>query len=240
VFLAADAFPEIHERTNGLTVGADGCVYACEYGPGKGGILRITPDGQAEVYAGEYEGKVFNRPNDLIFGPNGNLYFTDPKSYDPQKPDGRVFRVDRETREIRLVADGVCFSNGLVFSADGRTLFVAESAHHRVLAFPVDADGNLGERRVFAEMPGGDPDGMNFDRDGNLYVAHFGGGAVWVFRPDGSLLEKIPAPGKKPSNVEFGGPDLTTLFVTEDETNAVYKITRDTPGLPLFFHPETR
>lgn len=230
MFLAADERNDIHERTNGLAVGGDGCLYACEYGAGKGGILKITPAGEVSVYTGAFEGVPYNRPNDLIFDPRGNLYFTDPKSYDPNKPDGRVFRVDGKTGEVALARAGFCFCNGLEFSDDGTLMFLAESAKHRVLVMDVLADGSLGTPRVFAEMPGGDPDGMNFDREGNLYVAHFGGGAVWVFAPDGTLKGKIPTPGKKPSNVEFGGKDLKTLYLTEDETHAVYQMEVPIPG----------
>ena len=86
----------------------------------------------------------------------------------------------------------------------------------------------------------GDPDGCNFDQDENLYVAHFGGGTIWILNPDGSVKGKIKTPGLKPSNVEFGDSDLKTLYITEDETNAVYKIRVDIPGLPLFSSPTLR
>ncbi len=234
VFLGASEQPAVHERTNGLTIGPGGDVFACEYGEGKGAILRLSPGGDASVYAPGYEGKPFNRPNDLAFDPKGNLYFTDPKSYDPDNPDGVVYRVDGETGEIMPARKGFCFPNGLAFTEDGKHLMLAESAKHRVLKMAVQPDGMLGEPEVFAEMPGGDPDGMNFDVDGNLFVAHFGGGAIWKIAPDGTALDKIETPGSKPSNVEFGGEDRKTLFITEDETNSVYHMRGEEAGLPLF------
>ena len=85
-------------------------------------------------------------------------------------------------------------------------------------------------------MPGGDPDGMAFDSAGNLWVAHFGAGEIVVFKPDGSLLGKIPTPGKKPSNLAFGAENLQTLFLTEVETNCVYKIEVPVTGLALSFN----
>ncbi|MDK2970416.1 MAG: gluconolactonase [Candidatus Sumerlaeota bacterium] len=238
VFVSHDEQREKWQRTNGLTVGADGAVYACEWAETGGAILRITPDGQISALTRDFNGARYNRPNDLIFDPNGNLYFTDPNSYGADKPDGVVYRIDHATGAVSIARAGFCFSNGLAFSADGSHLYLAESARTRVLRMAVNSDGTLGEPEVFVDMPGGDPDGMNFDADGNLYIAHFGGGHVWVVAPDGSVLRKIKTPGKKPSNVEFGGPDLRTLFLTEDETNSVYRTRVETPGLPLFHHPD--
>ena len=96
---------------------------------------------------------------------------------------------------------------------------------------------HLSDKTIFAELPGGDPDGLAFDVEGNLYAAHFGGGAIYVFSSNGILKDKIITPGKKPSNVEFGGDDMRTLFITEDETNSVYSIKVKIPGMQLFSSP---
>jgi gluconolactonase len=74
---------------------------------------------------------------------------------------------------------------------------------------------------------------LHLMKKGILYCAHFGGGAVYVFNKEGKQIEKLITPGKKPSNVEFGGEDLRTLYVTEDETNSVYSIKREIKGLQL-------
>lgn len=234
-FLRANDDPFTLEKTNGLTVYKDGSIFACDFG--KGAILKISSGGKTEIYTAEFDGKRFNRPNDLAFDPEGNLYFTDPNQYDPENRDGAVYRVEKGTRTVTRVASDLAFPNGLAFSSDGNHLYLCESALHRILKFTVSSDGGLTEPVTFAQMPGGDPDGCNFDRQGNLYVAHFGGGAIYVFAPDGSLKQKILTPGKKPSNVEFGDKDLRTLFITEDETNAVYKMRVEIPGLPLFCSP---
>jgi len=138
---------------------------------------------------------------------------------------------------VKLLADSLAFPNGIAFSPDGDKIFICESAQNRILTFNVDKDGSLSNRNVFAELPGGDPDGLAFDIDGNLYAAHFGGGAIYVLSSDGKIKEKIIAPGKKPSNVEFGDDDLRTLFITEDETNSVYSAKVKIPGMPLFSSP---
>ncbi|MBN1543623.1 SMP-30/gluconolactonase/LRE family protein [candidate division KSB1 bacterium] len=230
--------PAAFHTTNGLTVGRDGSVYACDFG--LGAVLRLTAEGKSEIYAAGYQGQPFRRPNDLAFDPQGHLYFTDPHTYGSENPDGIVYRVSRADQNVQPVATGLDFPNGLAFSADGKRLYVCESGRERIVFFDVTADGALENRHVFVELPGGDPDGINFDVNGNLYVAHFGGGAVIVIAPDGTILRRIPTPGKKPSNVEFGGRERKTLFLTEDETNAVYSLAVHAAGLPLFFAPKAR
>lgn len=227
-FLTAANSPFTFRKTNGLTVAKDGAIFACDFGIGA--ILAISPEGKTLVYASGYQELPFNRPNDLTFDRHGNLYFTDPLSYDPENPDGRIFRVDASTGTVLLAASGLTFPNGLGFSADGQILYVCESARQRIIRFQVQPDGLLKYQDVFVELPGGDPDGMNFDQAGNLYVAHFGGGIVYVIAPDGKIKQKIAAPGKKPTNVEFGGSDLKTLYLTEVETNALYRLQVPIPG----------
>jgi gluconolactonase len=235
-FLIATDSPFTFSKTNGMTVDRDGNIYACDFGCGA--ILKIQPNIQSEIYVNGYQGQRFQRPNDLAFDPNGNLYFTDPNHYRRENPDGVIYRIAAGTREVTPVATQLAFPNGIAFSADARTLFVCESAFNRILKFTVQANGTLSPPEVFVELPGGDPDGINFDQAGNLYVAHFGGGAVYVIAPDGSIKQKLSAPGQRPTNVEFGGPDLRTLFVTEVETNALYRLQVTIPGLPLNASPQ--
>jgi gluconolactonase len=82
----------------------------------------------------------FRRPNDLIFHPNDDLYFTDPENYTRETPNGRVYRVAAGTQTAILVADELGFPNGLAFSADGKILYLNESAFERVLMFDVNPD----------------------------------------------------------------------------------------------------
>ncbi len=235
VFLRAAAASHPFDKTNGLTFSQDGSLFACDFG--RGAILRIDPSGATQIVASGYKGRRFNRPNDLAFDPQGNLYFTDPNNYRRENPDGTVYCISRADHKVTPAAVGVAFPNGIAFSPDGKHLYVCESAFERVLKFPVQDDGQLGKPEVFAQLPGGDPDGIAFDQSGQLYVAHFGGAAVFVLAPGGSVSRKIAAPGKKPTNVEFGGADMRTLYLTEVETNAVYKMRCETPGLSLFCSP---
>jgi len=222
-------------KTNGMTFHESGSIFACDFK--KKAIIEIQPDGSASVYADNYQGVPFRGPNDLAFDPNGNLYFSDPAGSSKEAPIGRVYRVDK-LKKVTQVASGLAFPNGVAFSADGKTLFVAESQKYQVLKYPVKADGSLGEKSVFCTLPGEhDPDGMNFDSAGNLWVAQFGGGAVHEFDPSGKLIRSVELPGPNVTNVEFGGKDMKTLYITEVKTGALYRIRTEVPGLKLFYGP---
>jgi len=215
-------------KTNGLFVSKDDDIFACDYGIGA--ILKISPEGEVQTFLSGYEGQAFNRPNDLIVLENGDIYFTDPKSYGREKTDGRVFYFNSEADSLYLTADSLAFPNGIGISPADKKLYVNESAKSRILRFEITDNGLLSSKEVFMELPGGDPDGIDFDIKGNLYTAHFGSGTLFVISSEGEILQKIKTPGKKPSNIEFGGPDLKTLYLTEDETNSVYKIRVKYPG----------
>lgn len=216
------------EKTNGLAIGKDGSIYACEYG--YGAILKISLDGKLEILCSGFEGKKFNRPNDIIMDNRGDIYFTDPKSYDPLIPDGRIFRIDFKTNEVKLVASELCFPNGINISPTGKRIYISESAKNRILTYDIANSGMLINKKTLIELPGGDPDGIDIDENGNLYVAHFGGKSIYIISPEGTIIQKIETPGQKPSNMEFGGSDFKTLFLTEDETNSLYKIQTNIPG----------
>lgn len=216
------------DKTNGLAFGKDGYLYACEYGYGQ--ILRIDQNKNVEVYANGFNGTKFNRPNDLVIDAIGNIYFTDPKSYDKNILDGRIFFINAKTKQIKLVADSLAFPNGINISPIDGKLYVGESAKQKIIRFDIVNNSSITNKEDFILLPGGDPDGIEFDVDGNLYAAHFGGKAVYIFSPDGKQIQKIETPGSKPTNLEFGDSDYKTLYLTEVETNALYKIKVDKPG----------
>ena len=209
-------------KTNGLAFGKDGCLYVCEYGYGQ--ILRIDKNSNVEVYANGYNGEKFNRPNDIHLDNKGNLYFTDPKSYDKNILDGRIFFIDAKTKEVKLIADSLAFPNGINISPIDKKLYICESAKQKIVRFDIGDDYSLSNKEDFVSLPGGDPDGIEFDNNGNLFVAHFGGKAVYIFSPQGNLIQKIETPGAKPTNLEFGDKDYKTLYLTEVETSCFYKI----------------
>ena len=219
---------ETFTATNGLFTDNDGNIYACDFK--KKMILEISESGTFNVLVSDCIGDSLNRPNDLVLDGSRNIYFTDPKSYGAEKPDGKIYRFNLDSEELSVTADSLDFPNGLGISPIDKMLYVSESAMCRILRFQIADDGSLYNREVFAELPGGDPDGLDFDVRGNLYAASFGYGSVFVISPEGKIIQCIKTPGKKPSNLEFGDSDLRTLFLTEVETNSVYKIRTRFPG----------
>jgi len=220
------------QKTNGLAIGKDGNIIACDYGAGA--ILQISPSGKVSSLLSGYKGEPFHRPNDLVLDQNGNIYFTDPDSYGKEKTDGRLFFYNMISGDLTLAADSLAFPNGIAISPGDGKLYVCESAKNQVSRFERMGSGALKNKEKFIVLPGGDPDGIDFDVKGNLYVAHFGMGAVYIIAPDGKILEQIAAPGLKPTNVEFGDADLKTLYLTEVETSSLYKIRVKYPGFKSF------
>jgi gluconolactonase len=218
-------------KTNGMIAYENGLILACDYGNGE--ILKFDRNGKREILIDGYNGVKLNRPNDLTLDKYGNLFFTDPKSHGKDILDGRVFYFNFAKNELKLIIDSMAFPNGIGISPVTNKLYVCESAKSRILSFDLDNELNITNKRVFVELPGGDPDGFNFDVNGNMYVAHFGSGTLFIISPEGKILHSIKTPGNKPSNVEFGGNDKKTLYLTEDETNSIYKMRVSIRGFSL-------
>lgn len=219
-------------HTGGMPTGSkfhkNGHLYVAD---GDLGILDISPQGEMRVAADGYQGQKFRGPNDLVFAPNGDLYFSDPRGSDPEHPVGSLF-ILRSSGKVELFAGGFQFPNGVVFSHDGRTLYMAETYPKHILAFEVNADGSEKSRRVFAQLEGGvGPDGMAFGKDGNLYVAHFGKGVVAVLDAGGALIHELEVGGINPTNVAFWN---TSLYVTEVKGGQVFKLDVGVEGQNLF------
>jgi gluconolactonase len=221
-------------EANGTTFDLQGRLIMCE--GGKRRIARMNADGQVEALVDRYEGKRFNRPNDVVCKSDGSIFFTDPGLRVPldqrELPYAAVYRLTPDG-SLSLIAD--CeYPNGLAFSPDERILYVANSRWAAyVHALELNDDGTLRRRRIFADMssdePEGVPDGMKVDVEGNVYCT--GPGGVWVFAPDGRHLGTIRPP-EVPANLAFGGPDRRTLFMTA--RTSLYATRTKVPGLP---HP---
>ncbi len=241
--------PEVSpfRKTNGITVFRDGSLFICDYG--LNAIVRIDPaTKKGEVYADRCDGQPFKGPNDLAFDPHGNLYFTDPVGSGRENPVGCVYRVEAGTRRVTRVAEGMAFPNGLAFTADAKHLYVCESQQNRIVRFAVGADGSLGRMEPFADLSPdgpGEPDGMAMDEAGNLWVTHFGAHSVLVIDPSGSIIRRIEVPhtegnGYGPTNIEFAGPDMKTVYNTDPGSAALFRMRSDAAGLPLFCSPMDR
>jgi gluconolactonase len=219
---------------NGTTFDLQGRLINCE-GDGRR-ITRTEPDGTVTVLLDRFEGKRFNRPNDVICHSGGSLFFTDPALRVPlaerELDNAAIYRIapDGSVRVVALFE----YPNGLALSADERTLYVANTRWTQYIhALELDASGTMIRRRVFADMSAdgtnGVPDGMKVDAAGRVFCT--GTGGVWVFEPNGTKIGIIEMP-EVCANIAFGGPDLRTLLLTA--STSVYTLRVKTPGLP---HP---
>jgi gluconolactonase len=204
---------------NGHKVLPDGTHLLCD---GKRhAVLHLAADGSfLGNAAAESDGKPLKTPNDLTLDGHGGFYFSDPGDSWAQTPTGTVHYVD-STGVVHTVLEGLAYPNGLVLRPDGKTLLLSESATNRILAFTVTRPGKLEGKREFARLPCADdestlvlPDGICLDRDGNLYVAHFGLGKIEVLDVRGKILRRYDAGNLTCSNVAFGGANKDQLFVT--------------------------
>jgi gluconolactonase len=217
----------------GLAFHPDGSLYVADEGENIHGVLKISPDGKAEILANEFEGQPLNGANDLVFDRNGVLYVSDPWESNADNLIGGFYRLFPDGR-LEQLDTGLAFPNGVALDAAETSVYLAETYRNRILRYSINPDGTLGPRKVWADVslpPGAD--GMAFDVNGLLYVAHFNAGAVDVFAPDGTMVDRIPVPGRQTTNVAFGGPENKTLVITEVETHAVYQVKLDVAGQRL-------
>jgi gluconolactonase len=203
-------------------------------------IIEVTPDGKYKVLADRYEGKRFNSPNDVIVGPDGALYFTDPTldlvaGEKQEIPFQGVYRLD-ESGNVRLLTRDLAQPNGLAFSPDGKKFYVDDSEQRNIRVYDVTANGTLVNGRIFGDEPGGKndgvPDGIKVDDKGNLFVT--GPKGIWVWDANGNHLGTIVMP-EQPANLTWGDPQYRTLYITA--TTSVYRLETKTRGfVPCLEH----
>lgn len=177
-------------------------------------------------------GRRFNNVNDVAVDQKGRVWFTDPKwGAKPGEAQG-VYRYSPADGTTSLAAQIENQPNGLAVSPDGRWLVVGRSGADDIWKFRIADDGTLRDGAKWADLGrDAEPDGMTFDRRGNLYVAQAGDGSLCVLAPDSATIIKVPLFSSMATNCEFaGGGDDTVLFVTgggaaNQRTGAVYRVT---------------
>jgi gluconolactonase len=221
-------------RPNGGQFDAEGNYIVCECS--RKAIIRVKPDGTMATLVDQCEGRPLNGPNDIAIDADGGFYFTDPEGSDLDKRVGAVYYV-RPDRKVVRVAEGMAYPNGINITADRSAVVVAETLTHQIHKYERKPDGTFGRHEVLCQIEGGvGPDGMCFDRDGNLYVAWYGSACIHVIAPTGRQIGRIALPGDNPTNCCFGLPGTpweTSLFVTETVTNTIWRFDVGVPGMPL-------
>ena len=215
--------------SNGLMLDREGRLLICEHGNRRVTRLeKIDPHAKKTVLADNYMGKRLNSPNDVAVKSNGDIYFTDPpygleKNWDDPERDldfCGVYRISTKDGKLTLLTKEMSRPNGIAFSPDEKTLYVANSDPKNAvwMAFPVQEDGTLGNGRVFFDATAwvgsqkGLPDGMKVDIHGNLFAT--GPGGVHIFTPEGTHLGTL-ATGVATANCAFGN-DGTVLYIAAD------------------------
>lgn len=223
-----DVFSTFLENTGGTTGAAfdrQGRLVAAVVPWGSTKFSVLYPESAKRVVIDNYDGKPFGRPNDLTIAQNGGMYFTDSASPQPRPPEGPplpaalYYLPPGATTATQILTD-VGFPNGVILSRDEKVLYLNNSSGEHLIAFDVQPDGSLVNRRNFARYEGVKPnaagavssgaDGLAIDVEGRVYVAASTG--VQVFSPQGHHLGTIPMP-RPPQNLAFAGPDKNTLYV---------------------------
>jgi gluconolactonase len=227
----SSTFVDPSNDANGLAFDSKGRLIAVQRGAGNEKVGILHPPGGATL-ADRYNGKPFNRLNDLVMSRTGGIYFTDVDGVYYLSPVGQLARV---------VGEEIPNPNGVILSPDEKILYANNKDGEYLLAYDVAPDGTLRNRRNFAKykslrVPGHkDPllaedngaDGIAVDNDGRVYVPTNVG--VEIFSPKGELLGVLPVVWggevfrlRKPQNVAFAGPDRRTLYIVG--AGAVYKV----------------
>ncbi|MDQ1088820.1 SMP-30/gluconolactonase/LRE family protein [Siphonobacter sp. SORGH_AS_1065] len=204
-------------RSNGLYFDKKGNLISCA--DEKNELWSISPDKKVTVLMSDVAGKKLNGPNDLWIDAKGGIYFTDPyyqrNYWQRQKPEieeQKVYYLPKGKKQPTVVDDQLVKPNGIIGSADGNYLFVADIQANKTYKYQINKDGSLSNRQLFVNQGS---DGMTLDAEGNLYIT---GKGVFIYNAKGEKIQHIPVPAGWVGNVCFGGKDRKMLFITASES----------------------
>lgn len=225
---------EYDGQPNGLKIDAAGRIYIADF---RNGIMRLTPDtGEVTTELSDADTEGFKGCNDLHFGPDGALYFTDQGQTGLQDPSGRVYRWHPDSGRLDCLIDKVPSPNGLVLDKVGHTLYVAVTRANAVWRLPISDSGRVVKAGLFLQFSGGraGPDGLALTEEGGVVVCQTGMGLVWVHDALGVPIAVVKSPrGLGTTNCAFGGPDGRTLFITESDTGTILSAELPVAGFPM-------
>lgn len=220
---------------NGLKIHRDGRIFIADY---KRGIMLLDPtSGKVTPLIEAVRSESFKGVNDLVFGDNGDLYFTDQGQTGLHDPTGRVYRYTAAGR-LELLVSTVPSPNGLVLNLRETQLYVGVTRGNAVWRLPLFGDGGVSKVGLFIQLSGGlaGPDGMALDAEDGLIVAQ-PGMSVWRFDRVGRPTHHVEPQGECfVTNVAFGGPGGTALFMTDSGRGLILKAEMPVAGKPMFSH----
>jgi len=215
---------EYDGQPNGLKIHRDGRIFLADY---QNGIMLLDPDtGSVTKALGDADTESFKGCNDLHFGRDGALYFTDQGQTGLQDPSGRIWKWVPETGALSCLIDKVPSPNGLVLDLAEHVLFLAVTRANAVWRLPMSPSGRVNKAGLFIQFSGGraGPDGLALTSDGGVVVCQTGMGLVWVHDALGRPIAVVRSPrGLGTTNCAFGGPEGRTLFITESDSGSILK-----------------
>ncbi len=220
---------------NGLKIHRDGRIFITDY---KRGIMMLDQtNGRVTPVIETVRSEGFKGVNDLVFARNGDLYFTDQGQTGLHDPTGRVYRYTAGGR-LELLVSTVPSPNGLVLNLRETQLYVGVTRGNAVWRLPLFEDGGVSKVGLFIQLSGGlaGPDGMALDAEGGLIVAQ-PGMTVWRFDHVGRPTHHVEPQGECfVTNVAFGGPGGTSLFMTDSGSGRILTAEMPVAGKPMFSH----
>ncbi|MDH7605152.1 MAG: SMP-30/gluconolactonase/LRE family protein [Melioribacter sp.] len=207
-------------NSNGLALDKNGNLLLAQHGLRQ--VARLEKNGTLTPLATHYDGKRLNSPNDIAVKSDGSIFFTDPPyGINSSQEELRFYGIYRisVSGNLQLLDKSLFRPNGIAFSPDEKKLYVSDSEARIIYVWDVISDSTIANKKRFASMaPQGYADGMKVDKYGFIFEA--GPIGIWVFSPEGTVVDTIPIPGQT-TNCCFG-EDGRTLFVTSG--NAVYRV----------------
>ena len=211
-------------RSNGMYFDSKGNLITCA--DAKGELWSVSPKGKVEVLLKDFNGHIFNGPNDIWVRPGDKgIYITDPyyqRDYWTRTKsdlDGqKVYYLPKGKHEAVIVDDKLKQPNGIIGTPDGKNLYVADIGDNKTYRYDINPDGSLSNRTLFIAQG---CDGMTIDQQGNVYLC---GNGVTIVNPKGEKIAHIAIDEPWTANICFGGKNKDVLFITASKAVYTFKM----------------